>query len=98
MKNLHTITKFAILFCVVVLLMTIMDFLALHDIRQDYLSKEIIDYLDLTISGEIPDWTETTGEWQLVGISFVSRFFFFIFIIILLLNYMKKVKYIKNST
>ena len=76
--------------------MKMVDFLALHDIRQDYVSKGIIDYLGLTISGEIPDWTETTGEWQLVGISFVSRFLFFIFMIVLLLSYMKKLKYIKS--
>ena len=98
MKNLQTITKIALLFCVLVFLMTILDFLALHDIKQDYLSKNIIEYLELTFSKELSDWTATKGEWRIVTISFYLRFFFFIFIIILLLNYIKKVKYIKTSS
>ena len=81
-----------LLFCVLVFLLTILDVLALHDIKQDYLSKYIIDYLGLTFSKEIPVWTSTTGEWKIVSLSLYSRFIFLIFNIIFLWYYINKVK------
>ena len=97
MKKLRTITKITLICCVLVFLMTILDYLALHDIRQDYLSRDMIEYFDITFSEELPDWTTTNGEWKMVEISLVSRFFFYILVIIVLVNYMKKAKYSKNS-
>ncbi len=41
MKNVKTVTLLMILFCCLVLLLTVLDFAALHDIRQDYVSKYI---------------------------------------------------------
>ena len=46
MKKLHTITVFVLIFCVLVFVLTLLDFAALHDIKQDYVSKEILDYLN----------------------------------------------------
>jgi hypothetical protein len=71
--------------------LTILDFAALHDIKNEYISKGILVYLDITLSGDLPYWTATEGEWQLVAFSLYSRFLFFILNIIVLFLLYKKV-------
>ena len=97
MKNLKILVILTMVFSVIVILMTIMDFLALHDIRQDYLSKTIIDYLGITFSKEIPDWTSTSGEWRSVNISLFSRLIFFILNIFVLYQFIKNLDFKINS-
>jgi hypothetical protein len=97
MKNLKTITLITLIFCVVVLFLTILDFAALHDIKQDYVSKYILKYLNIVLSKELPDWTSTTGEWQIVTISLFLRFFYFILNILVLLSLIRKVPLNKEN-
>ena len=96
MKNLKTITLITLIFCVIVFILTILDFAALHDIKQDYVSKNILDYLNITLLKDLPDWTSTTGEWQIVTISFYLRLFFFILNIFVLVYYIRKVLIFKR--
>jgi len=98
MKNLKTITVLTILFCMFVFALTILDFAALHDIKQDYLSRYILNYLDITLPNDLPDWTSTKGEWHLVTFSLYSRFLFFILNIIVLLYLYRKVASNKRRT
>ena len=86
MKKLKSITIFAIFFCIFVLALTILDFAALHDIKNEYISKGILKYLNITLSSDPPYWTDTAGEWQLVLASLLSRFLFFIFNIVVLVK------------
>jgi membrane protease YdiL (CAAX protease family) len=79
MKKLKWITMLAILFCIFVFILTILDFAALHDINREYISKAILKYLNITLSSDPPYWTATKGEWQLVTLSLISRFLFLIF-------------------
>ena len=78
MTSQRLVTKIALLLCVVVLLFTLLDFAALHDIKQDYVSKGILDYLNMTLLSDLPGWTATTGEWQVVTASFWLRLLFLI--------------------
>lgn len=55
------------------LVLTVGDFLALHDIQQDYVSAEALRTLELDLAGALPYWTSTSGEWAMVTISIVSR-------------------------
>lgn len=98
MKNLQTITVITLIFCVVVFLFTILDFASLHDIKQDYVSTHVLDYLNITLPKDLPDWTSTPGEWQIVTISFYSRFFFLILNFIVLVYCLRKVNFNKEST
>jgi len=84
-KNQKTITLILAL-CFLGFLLTIGDFLALHDIRNEYVSSRILQYLNVTLSEDLPEWTSTKGEWSLVRISYFFRFFFFILCAILLYN------------
>ena len=56
-----------------ILLLTLGDFLALHDIQNDYVSTAILDYLQITTSSTLPSWTATSGEWLMVTLSFWVR-------------------------
>ncbi len=64
--------------CVFGFILTIFDFLALHDIQNEYVSTGILKRLNITLSGELPEWTSTKGEWDIVRISYLFRFVFFI--------------------
>lgn len=90
-KNLKTVTAITLLFCILVFIFTILDFAALHDIHHDYVSSYILDYLKIDISKDLPDWTATVGEWQVVSFSLYSRFLFFILNIIVLIYFYRKI-------
>lgn len=84
MTKPHKIAVIMIALCVLGFLLTIGDFLALHDIKNEYVSTHILENLDITLSDDLPEWTSTRGEWQLVRISYLFRFVFFIFCAIVL--------------
>jgi hypothetical protein len=55
------------------LILTVGDWLALHDIQQDYVSTEVLSSLELDIAGALPNWTAARGEWAMVSVSLFSR-------------------------
>jgi len=59
-------------------LLTIADFLALHDIHRDYIGTEVVKLLDTSVGEGLPEWTATKSEWDIVRVSYVFRFVFFI--------------------
>lgn len=70
--------------CVIGFLLTIFEFLALHDIHNEYVSTGILKSLNISLSGDLPDWTSTKGEWGVVRVSYIFRFVFFVFCVIVL--------------
>lgn len=52
---------------------TVDDFLSLHDIKADYVSKSILSYLHVETSAPLPSWTDTSLEWASVTISYALR-------------------------
>ena len=76
MKNLHVLVVITIVSCTVVFILTLGDFLALHDISRDYVSQGVFEYLDMPPPQDLPEWTGTSGEWGLV--SYVARVAFLI--------------------
>jgi hypothetical protein len=49
------------------------DFLSLHDIKADYVSKYVFSYLHVQTSATLPTWTDTRLEWASVTISYAVR-------------------------
>ena len=98
MKNLKTSTIITLLFCVLVFVLTILDFAALHDIKQDYVSDYILNYLKISLSEDLPNWTSAEGEWNIVSLSLYLRFIFFILNIGLLVYFYKRVIPNKSRT
>jgi hypothetical protein len=89
-NKIETAAVFTLLFCGIVFIMTIIDFAALHDIKQDYVSQSILHDLDINLSGELPWWTSTKGEWGVVSLSLIFRFVFLIINFAVLFQYIKK--------
>lgn len=59
-----------------VVILTIGDFLALHDIQNDYVSTKMLGLHQITTSAPVPAWTAAQGEWQIITISFLARSIF----------------------
>jgi hypothetical protein len=66
-------SKLLLVLAVVLLICILFDFLALHDIHNDYVSKAVIDRFSASTSNSFPDWTNTTGEWSVVRLSFIVK-------------------------
>ena len=49
------------------------DFLSLHDIKADYVSRSVLSYLHVETSATLPTWTDTRLEWASVIISYAVR-------------------------
>jgi hypothetical protein len=90
MINFKALTIITLLFCIGVFMLTILDFAALNDIKQDYVSQNILNALNIKLSEELPQWTTTTGEWQVVTISFYLRLVFFIVNLAVLVHFIRK--------
>jgi len=84
MKKMDTFLKIAIILSIVVFICTIDDFLALHDIKKDYVSQSVLQYLEVETSEALPDWTNTRLEWASITVSYMIRFISIIFMIIIL--------------
>ena len=85
MKTYYVMAGSMLIASIVVLALTMGDFLALHDIQREYVSAEVLDSLEIIVSDELPHWTATAGEWAMVQFSFLARFAFLIFNAITLL-------------
>ncbi|MBT3336327.1 MAG: hypothetical protein HN855_04600 [Anaerolineae bacterium] len=73
MKKTTTIIAVVLLLNILILALTIGDFLALHDIQNDYVSAEVLSTFEITTSAPLPEWTQAPGEWLMVTTSFVAR-------------------------
>lgn len=78
MKKIVFLAAFTLAATLAVLVLTLGDFLALTDIRHEYVSTSILERLDVGLTAELPDWTATTGEWAMVQISYLARFAFLV--------------------
>lgn len=72
-------------------LLLFLDFAALHDIKKEYISKNMFEFLGVQIPKEIPHWTENKGEWNYLNASVVSRFVGYSAIVALIV-YLFKIK------
>ncbi len=78
MKKPRRAIHLIIVLCIMAFLLTVLEFLALQDIFHEYVSTRVLEKLDITLSGDLPDWTSTRGEWGVVRFGYLFRFAFFI--------------------
>lgn len=64
---------FLLLLTALILLLSLTDLSALHDIRYDYVSAVVIQRFRLPLSQELPAWTRTPGEWAFLSMSICLR-------------------------
>ena len=63
----------SIVITILLILCSIDDFLSLHDIKADYVSKSVLTSLQVKTSEPLPAWTDTSLEWTSVSISYTFR-------------------------
>ncbi len=92
MKSKESIIGWAFILSTVVFLLILGNFLALHDIKQDYANSNIIDMLQQDSSKDIADWASCKMEWGFIQISLILQSAFMIIIFIALAKATKKLK------
>jgi fumarate reductase subunit D len=93
MNRSRLLTTVTIIAALLVLVITVLDFLALTDIRRDYVSQSVFDGLDFSPPIELPDWTETRGEWLVVTFSIYARLGFLILNLVTLWVCMRRIEH-----
>ena len=97
MKNSKNFFMLILGFSLIVLLFTFGDFLALHDIKRDYVSPYILEDFNIPLDNNLPEWTNTKMEWGLAQVSLFIRMLLMSFNLIALTLVFKKL-YITNNS
>ena len=92
MNRLETLLGWSLVLCIILLFLTLGDFLSLHDIRQDYVSTDILEDLQVKLSKELPEWTSIKAEWFVANISFYLKSAFTILAIFTISKSIRKLK------
>jgi len=84
--------KFFLLIAILLILFLflLLDFAALHDINKEYVSKNILESLNVQLSEAIPAWTENEGEWKYLNLSILLRLLFYTVLLVLAIYSYKK--------
>lgn len=90
MKNKGSSITWVIILSLFLLSLTFVDFLALHDIHQDYVSTKVLESEQIDVANLLPDWSSTPMEWAYVRISLFLKSVFIVVIIIALVRFAKK--------
>jgi hypothetical protein len=73
MKRLKVLTGLFLAILVLLLVGSVLDFLAGTDIYHDYVSKTVVAGFWADGHDILPNWTNTKGEWAVMNFSFVMR-------------------------
>ncbi len=92
MKIVSSLIGWLLVISLLLLSLIFVDYLALHDIHQDYVSTTVLEYLQINISDELPDWTSAELEWGWVRISLLLKTILVVVIIISLAKVAKKLR------
>ena len=92
MKSKNSIIGWAYLLSLIVILLFLGNFLALHDIKQDYVNNTVMESLQQDSSRDIADWASCKMEWGFIQISLILQSVFMIIIFIALAKATKKLK------
>ena len=89
MKNLIILIKISSVLFVFSFTMAIGEFLALHDIWQDYVSFNVIESYKGSANLNLPEWSKTALEWKMVNISGLIQLFYLAFSLVTLVACLK---------
>ena len=92
MKIVGSLIGWLLVISLLLLSLIFVDFLALHDIHQDYVSTTVLEYLQINISDELPGWTSAELEWGWIRVSLLLKTILIVVIIISLLKAAKKLR------
>jgi hypothetical protein len=91
MKAISKLTNLLILLVMVLGLCLLLDWAANHDILNDYASKGVINRFMPDKANLLPEWTNTSGEWMIIHISYLIQVAVSITIFVILLKLKKRI-------
>ena len=92
MKRADVFAKFLLFLTFVLLICTFVDFLALHDIFHDYVSKTVLSRFAMNTSGVLPTWTDTKSEWSALNVSYFIKSVIIVISFFIIFTLIKKTK------
>jgi hypothetical protein len=92
MKRIDTLLKFVLLVAILLCMLTVLDYLALHDIHKDYVSQFVLNSLNVELSKPLPAWTNTELEWNIITINYLLKILMAVINIVLVVVVMKTVR------
>ena len=92
MKKMHMMFILIILSTLLLGVLSVVDFAALHDIRKDYVSQEVFKTLGIDLPEGLPSWTDTALEWAAVEASCAIRLVMILLNVVFLLILRKEVR------
>ncbi len=72
MERKKLLTHYLIVIMFVLLAFMMMEFMALADIHHEYVSKNMVTNIAPETLSKYPSFSNNTGEWNVIGISFIS--------------------------
>lgn len=57
----------------ILFILLFLDFVALHDIKKEYVSTNILGSLNVQLSETIPDWVQNSREWNYLTLSLLLK-------------------------
>lgn len=90
MKKHGSILTWALIISLLLLSLSLVDFLALADIHQDYVSTKVLESFQINVADKLPDWSSTKLEWTWIRASFLLRLFSVVFIFVALVKIAKR--------
>jgi hypothetical protein len=90
MKTKESFISGAFILAIFVFVLIFVDFLALMDIHQDYVSQKVLELIQVDITDKLPDWASTNLEWNFIRLSLMLKSVFMVIIIIALAKAVRK--------
>jgi hypothetical protein len=92
LKNKRLALTLIVIIFIGLFLTLALDFAALHDINNEYISKNILKTLNVQLSKEVPAWTENKGEWDYLSISFIIKAVAYAVLLVITICFCRKEK------
>jgi len=77
---------------ILILILTLADFLALHDIMREYVSPDIIAKIGISGGVQFPEFTQCVPEWTMASVSLYGRIALLIAAILLIVFALRRTK------
>ena len=90
MDKARALIRITLAFCLLALLLSIVDFAAFTDIYHEFVGTRVPEMLDITVPDDLIARTSTTLEWRLAQFSWLFRVAFLVFCAAALVNLNKK--------
>jgi len=89
MKKMKSTLTFLVLLTFGLLASTILDIMALHDIANDYVSRDLFSDQEVSLPADLPEWTSCSLEWGAIQFSIIFQLVLTLLVIVGLIRILR---------